>query len=268
VTGKVPRLVRVRGEERPVQSWVDVAFVTMEAIAKIGEDEFSRVVDEMPKFANRDATAFRRTSRLKKLSNGAYVETNISASTIHRLCVQAAQLAGLDREDWSVEFATAPDEDDAEESAETASHVKQLQLEFWTEVRAALQQSGKFASLQTPRPRHWFDIALGRSGVHLSLTANTMDKRLRVKIVLMPDKADRALPLLLEHRDAIERELDAKLEWNPYPQKRVKIIALSHPANIQDRTSWPAAIAWLTKMAGAFYATFAPRIALLGPKGA
>jgi Protein of unknown function DUF262/Protein of unknown function (DUF1524) len=108
VTGKVPRSLRVRGEERTVQSWVDVTVVTMEAIAKIGDDEFSRVTEEMPKFANRDATAFRRTSRLKKLSNGAYVETNISASTIHRLCVQAVQLAGLDREDWSVEYATAP----------------------------------------------------------------------------------------------------------------------------------------------------------------
>jgi hypothetical protein len=82
----------------------------------------------------------------------------------------------------------------------------------------------------------------------------------------MPDKADRALPTLLEQRAAIESELDAKLEWNPYPQKRVKIIALTHPANIQDRGSWPAAIAWLTKMASAFHATFAPRVAQLGAK--
>jgi len=105
VTGKVPHLLRIRGQERTVQSWVDVAYYTMEAIVQIGDEEFSRVTDEMPKFANHDATAFRRTSRLKKLSNGAYVETNISASTIHRLCIQAAQLAGLNREDWSVEFA-------------------------------------------------------------------------------------------------------------------------------------------------------------------
>jgi hypothetical protein len=176
------------------------------------------------------------------------------------------QLAGLDSEDWSVEFASAPEDDDVDQATEAPSHVKQLQLEFWTEARAALQQSGKFASLQTPRPRYWFDVVLGRSGIHLSLTANTLDKRVGVKVVLMPDKADRALPTLLEQRAAIESELDAKLEWNPYPQKRVKIIALTHPANIQDRGSWPAAIAWLTKMASAFHATFAPRVAQLGAK--
>jgi len=266
VTGKVPRLLKIRGEERPVQSWVDVAFHTMETIAKIGDDEFSRVAEEMPKFANREATAFRRTSRLKKLSNGAYVETNISASTIHRLCIQAAQLAGLDREDWSVEFATAPDDDDVDESIEAPSHIKQLQLEFWTEMRGALQRSGKFASLQAPRPRYWFEVALGRSGMYLSLTANTIDKRIGVKVVLMPEKANWALPALLEQREAIERELDVKLEWDPYPQKRVKTISLTRPANIQDRESWPTAIAWMTQMAAAFHTAFAPRVAQLGPK--
>jgi hypothetical protein len=129
-----------------VQSWVDVAFVTMEAIAKIGEDEFSRVVDEMPKFANRDATAFRRTSRLKKLSNGAYVETNISASAIHRLCIQAAQLAGLDREDWSVVFATAPDEADADQATQTQN----ADLEH-------LRASAAYAAEQ-------FELLAGKSG--------------------------------------------------------------------------------------------------------
>jgi len=263
VTGRVPRLLRVRGQDTAVQSWVDVALVTMEAIAKIGDDEFARVAEEMPKFANRDATAFRRTSRLKKLSNGGYVETNLSASTIHRLCLQAVQLAGVDREDWAVEYATAPDDDDGDEPTEVSSQVKQLQLEFWTEARVALQQSGKFPSLHTPRPRYWFDVALGRTGIHLSLTANTMDKRVGVKVVLMPDKADRALPVLLEQREAIERELDAKLAWNPYPNKRVKTITLTHSANILDRTSWPAAIGWLTKTAVAFHTAFAPRVAQL-----
>ena len=122
-------------------------------------------------------------------------------------------------------------------------------------MRVALQQSGKFPSLHTPRPRHWFDVALGRSGIHLSLTANTMDKRVGVKVVLMPEKADRALPVLLEQREAIERELDTKLDWNRYPKKRVKTITLTHPANLQDRASWPAAIGWSTKTAAAFHAT-------------
>jgi hypothetical protein len=87
-----------------------------------------------------------------------------------------------------------------------------------------------------------------------------------VKIVLQPERGERVLGLLLEQRDAIERELDLKLDWNPYPEKRVKTIKLTHLASILDRASWPDAIGWLTKTAGAFHATFAPRVAQLDLK--
>ena len=66
----------------------------------------SRVAQELPRFVNADATAFRRSSRLKKLSNGSYLESNLSAAAIHRLCVQTAQLAGLGPTDWSVTYGS------------------------------------------------------------------------------------------------------------------------------------------------------------------
>ena len=53
---------------------------------------------------NTDATAFRRTSRLRKLSNGASLESNLSASQIYRLCLQPAQIAGLGPEQWQVDY--------------------------------------------------------------------------------------------------------------------------------------------------------------------
>jgi uncharacterized protein with ParB-like and HNH nuclease domain len=263
VTGTVPSRVRLRGDEAVVQSWVDVAIFTMEAILKTGEEEFSRVAEELPKFVNRDATVFRRSSRLKKLSNGAYLEANHSASTLHRLCVQAVQLAGLGS-DWSVEFGAAGAEgDDDEGGPEASSQVKQLQLEFWTAVRASLLETSKFASLQSPRPRYWFDVALGRGGIHMSFTANTMDGLVGARIVLSTEKADQVLELLLAQRHSIETELGVELEWNPYPQKRQKTIRIARPANLLDHASWPAAIEWLTKTAVALHASFAPRVAQL-----
>ena len=105
ITGTVPKAVRICGVETPVQSWVDVAVATMEGIITIGPEEFEQVVAELPRFVNPDATAFRRTSRLRKLSNGAYIENNLSASQIYRLCLQATQLAGLGPEQWYVERA-------------------------------------------------------------------------------------------------------------------------------------------------------------------
>lgn len=246
-----------------MQSWVDVAVVTIEAIVRTGDEEFSRVSEELPKFVNRDATAFRRSSRLKKLSNGAYLEANHSASTLHRLCLQAVQLAGL-ASDWSVELGAADaDSDDAEEGTEASTQVKQLQLEFWTETRASLLKTGKFTSLQSPRPKHWFDIALGRSGIHMSLTVNTMERWVRARIIFTSDNGGHGLELLLAQRRAIEAELGCVLEWNPHPEKRQKTIRISRPASLMDRASWPSAIEWLTTTAVAFHAAFAPRIAQL-----
>jgi hypothetical protein len=237
VTAKVPRLLRIRGEELPVQSWVDVAVATMESIAKMGEEEFARVVGEMPKFANRDATAFRRSSRLKKLSNDAYVETNLSATTIHRLCLQPVQISGLDREDWSVEYTAGSDDED-DQTAETSSQIKPLQLEFWTEIRAALDATGSFTSLPPPRPRAYFDIPSGRGGFWLSLSANTVDRKMRVKLVIAADKADSALPVLLVQCDAVEQELSA-LPTN-LPRSSVSLRPVLRTPSASGSSRWPS----------------------------
>jgi hypothetical protein len=244
----------------PVQSWVDVAVASVEGIIASGAEEFDRVVAELPRFVNPDATAFRRSSRLRKLSNGAYVETNLSASHIYRLCLQAAQIAGLGLGDWRVEVATDEDEEDGASGPGT-SPIRQIQQQFWVQVREALQATGQFPSLQAARPQYWFTIALGRRDVWLALTANTDDRRVGVKITLRAETAERSLEALLAHRDAVEREIGAPLQWNPYPEKRQKTIILLQPCDVTDQATWPAAIAWLVRTALAFRAAFGPRIA-------
>jgi uncharacterized protein with ParB-like and HNH nuclease domain len=59
--------------------------------------------------SQRISTRVERLNRLE-VTNGAYVETNLSASTVHRLCMQAVLLAGLGPEDWSVEHIARPKE--------------------------------------------------------------------------------------------------------------------------------------------------------------
>lgn len=261
VTGTVPRLVRVRGDEVVVQSWVDVAIATLDAIIRKGDEEFVAVMTELPKFVNTDATAFRRSSRLKKLSNGAYVETNLSALAIHRLCVQAVQIAGVRPDEWVVVRA---DGDAAEDDGGDApSHVRQLQLEFWNAAKKALLETGTWSSLRATRPQYWYDLPLGRSGIHLSATANTMDRRVGVRVVIMPEQAERAVPALMAQREAIETELALSLEWNPHPEKRVKTIRLTTECNVLDPKTWPTAIDWLCRTAVAFHRVFGPRVAQL-----
>jgi hypothetical protein len=42
-------------------------------------------------------------------------------------------------------------------------------------------------------------LALGKSGIHLSLTANIMDKRVGVNVALASEKGERALTPQISH---------------------------------------------------------------------
>jgi hypothetical protein len=142
-----------------------------------------------------------------------------------------------------------------------ATPTRQLQLEFWTEVRTHLGRTGEFASLKAPRPQYWFDIAIGRAIAHLSLIANTWDRFVGVRLYMRRQAADAILAHVLPYREEIEHQIGAGLEWNPHPDKQDKIIRLQRPGDISDRNQWPELAGWLAETAVAFKRAFAPRIA-------
>jgi hypothetical protein len=149
---------------------------------------------------------------------------------------------------------------DSRAAVEELSETRQVQKEFWIEVRKSLERTGEFRSLQTPRPQYWFDIALGRAHIHLSLTADTYGKSVGVRVYLGHQVAEQALKQLIEMRSDIEREIGAELEWNPHPEKRDKVIRLLHGGDIADKTQWPDLVTWLGKTAVAFKQAFGKRI--------
>jgi hypothetical protein len=102
VRGRTPAAVLVLGERHSVNSWRDVAEKTFESLIRLDEDKFAEIVEQFPKFLGRDDSKFRSS---RQLSNGVYMLTNLSASSIHRFCVQATQAAGLSLDDWKIEFA-------------------------------------------------------------------------------------------------------------------------------------------------------------------
>ncbi|MBI1849638.1 MAG: DUF4268 domain-containing protein [Planctomycetes bacterium] len=268
VKGTVPNLVWVREHSTPVQSWAEVAIVMLESIAAIGDEEFKRVVADLPRMVSFDAGSFRRSSRPRRLNNGAYVETNLSASSIHRLCVQAAQIAGIGPDEWQVVYNSigrVGDENEAG-SADPPTQLKQLQLDFWTQMKPALAATGKFPNLRSPHPRHYYDIALGRTNMYLSLTAVVPEHRVCVTMMLTGDDASLVFKELAKAREAIDDGIGAPLEWDARPDKRNKRIKLTHEVRLIERGTWQGAIEWLTRTAVAFRETFGPRISEIDVK--
>ena len=89
------------GQRFEVSSWREVEQLTLEMIAEVDEAGFERIVAQFPRFVGIDSTRFRAS---RKLKNGLFMEANLSANAIQRLCIQVTEAAGLSPEDWRVEY--------------------------------------------------------------------------------------------------------------------------------------------------------------------
>jgi hypothetical protein len=143
---------------------------------------------------------------------------------------------------------------------EEISDVRKAQLDFWTQFREKLLTTKQVPSAQSPRPQYWYDVSLGRSGIFLSNVFNTSENRLGIRVYLSNQVADIALPELEHQKSEIEKEIGEPLEWNPFPDKRDKVIRLMREADISKREQWGEYLDWLVAVTLKFRNTFSPRV--------
>ena len=145
--------------------------------------------------------------------------------------------------------------------SEELSEARQLQLDWWTMFREALVASNLVGSTPMPRAQYWYDIGLGRTGLYLSNVANTYDNRIGVRVYLHGKSGgDSALEQLSADRELIEQEIGESLQWNPNPDNKDKIIAISRSADLSDRKQWSEYISWMLDMTKRFREAFGPRV--------
>lgn len=145
-------------------------------------------------------------------------------------------------------------------TGEELTETRKLQLEFWTALSKQLADAKAVPSLQTPRPQYWYNIALGRSGFHLSCIANTSENRIGVRLYLRQQVAQAALEQLEPQKAAIHEEMGMELNWNPFPDKQDKIVLADRTANLAEKDKWPEYLDWLTKTVAAFSKAFRNRV--------
>lgn len=133
---------------------------------------------------------------------------------------------------------------------------RKTQLEFWTSFRRKLEETGKIGSLQTPRPQYWFDVALGKSGVHISNTFNTDRNEIGARVYIQNSQVDEWLPYFESEKERIESEIGDELNWNPNPNNRDKVITLNKHFNLENETEWNAALNWLVENTLQFKSSF------------
>jgi hypothetical protein len=132
-------------------------------------------------------------------------------------------------------------------SNEDLTESKKFQLEFWTRFKTKLEKTKKIPSLQSPAPQYWYNIALGKSYIHLANTCNTDQNTVGVRVYIGNKISEFMLPYLESRKDEIERMIGHKLLWNPNPENRDKIIILHHTTDFGNEAKIEEALEWLVE---------------------
>jgi hypothetical protein len=133
-------------------------------------------------------------------------------------------------------------------AATDASPTKQLQQRFWMALIEHLASNAPQIRPQKPRPQHWLNNSIGRSGFGLNITANTRDERLGVELWMPGVTAKQHFSRLKEQQNEIEDKLGFKLDWQELPDSMACRIATWYPqASIEDESRWHDYLEWLTQ---------------------
>jgi hypothetical protein len=93
-----PTNLIILGQQITVSTWRDVASQTTETIIKL-TDKFEEIAERMPAYLDKEK--FPNANR--QLSNGWFLNTNLSAASIKTFCRNLTASAGLEEGDWYVE---------------------------------------------------------------------------------------------------------------------------------------------------------------------
>jgi len=128
-------------------------------------------------------------------------------------------------------------------SSSVLTDTKVLQLDFWSRFKEFMVLNNTRLSLRAPRPHHWYDISIGSSDAHISLTVDSR-KSLIACEVYIPDSKEIFFGLE-KFKKQIENELNVKLEWLALDGKKASRIKLSRDGDITKTEDWKIYYEWL-----------------------
>lgn len=88
---------------------------------------------------------------------------------------------------------------------------RKKQLLFWTGFVNYVKGKDSELNLQKPRAHHWYDISVGSSDAHISLTVNSQEESISCGIYVRNNKE--LFNYLKGQSPTIEKEIESELEW-------------------------------------------------------
>ena len=150
-------------------------------------------------------------------------------------------------------------------SDEAVTPTKQLQLEFWQELNAALSLRTNLKS-QKPRPQHWSSVSIGKSGFSIGGLVNSRDGKISVEFHMSSEDAKAHFIELSDEREEIERQLGFQPDWLQLPHRRAcRIVYHREDSDLENRDQWLVFIDWMLEHLQIFDGVFRQRVKTLNP---
>ena len=135
------------------------------------------------------------------------------------------------------------------------SDLKMLQLDFWGQLTDTIEDTSSSLRAVKPKPQHWYDIRLGSSKAHLSLTINSQKDFLSVGIYI-PDNKEFFYELEAK-KEEIENQLGFNLDWRVLESSLAsRIVFEQHNVDFKDTVKWAEYLDWFKSKAEALQKVF------------
>lgn len=139
------------------------------------------------------------------------------------------------------------------------TNTKLYQLEFWEGMKEYNNASGsKLRFSRTPLAQHWYDVSIGSSRCHISLTVNTQAKSIACDLYIPNSKA--LYKKLHDQKDEIEQEIGQALDWMELPGSKASRIKLTESLDVSDQNNWGKCFQWLNECSERIYLAFSKRV--------
>ena len=110
-------------------------------------------------------------------------------------------------------------------------------IEFWTRFNEVLVERGKPFNMRKPTTDHWYDIAIGTSDAHVSLTLVNKDGCVGVELYISDNKD--LFDKLFSQKDEIEEKLGLKPDWQRLDGKKASRVLYRMPGlNFDDHSNY------------------------------
>lgn len=111
-------------------------------------------------------------------------------------------------------------------------------LNFWTEFNRVVTENGKPFNVRKATTDHWYDVAIGTSDAHISITLVNKDGTIGVELYVRDCKD--LFDNLYEHKEEIENKLGFNMHWERLDDKKASRIKSYIPSlNFNKQGNYP-----------------------------